>query len=185
KVDEKVNHLYYDITKMEARKEEKDNTLHQGIQELMKKNKVDVYEGEGAVLAGSIFSPIPCTVSVKLHDEADNLMLNPKQLLISTGSSPKALKGLPFDGEKIIHSDHILQLTELPESIIIVGGGVICIEWASLLTDLDVKVTVVEGSQSILPTEDRDVQVYVKKQLEKRGVSFYTNVDLSEGDIDV
>ncbi|HLR64984.1 MAG TPA: dihydrolipoyl dehydrogenase [Pseudogracilibacillus sp.] len=180
-----VSDLSFDFTQMQERKEENVNTLHQGIQALMKKNKIDVYEGEGAVLAASIFSPIPGTVSVKLHDEADNLMLNPKQLLISTGSSPKALKGLPFDGEKIIHSDHILQLTELPESIIIVGGGVIGIEWASLLTDLDVKVTVVEGSQSILPTEDRDVQVYVKKQLEKRGVSFYTNVDLSEGDIDV
>src|SRR5699024_12290208 len=69
-------------------------------------------------------------------------------------------------------SDEALQMQNLPQSIIIVGGGVIGIEWASLLADFGVEVTIIEYSDDILPTEDRDVVREGEKQLQQRGVGF-------------
>src|SRR5699024_486673 len=101
-----------------------------------------------------------------------------KHVLIATGSKPTNLPNIEVDGEYILNSDHALQLEHLPQSIIIVGGGVIGLEWASLLCDLGVEVTVIEKEASILSGEDIDVQKEVEKQLQKRGILFYTRTDI-------
>jgi len=75
----------------------------------------------------------------------------------------------------VLTSDHALELEHLPTSIVIVGGGVIGIEWASMLADFGVRVTVIEYAQQILPTEDADIAKEALKQLKKKGISFVTN----------
>lgn len=157
---------------VQKRKNQIINTLHQGVQGLMKKNRVDVYEGFGRLLGPSIFSPMAGTVSIEYENGTENTMIVPKNVLIATGSKPRSLPSLPIDGTYVITSDEALHMDELPESIIIVGGGVIGIEWASMLADFGVDVTVIEYMDRILPTEDKDVSLEVEKQLAKKGITF-------------
>ena len=151
--------------------------LHNGVKGLVKKGKIDVYYGTGRILGPSIFSPMAGTISVEKEGE-ENEMLIPKNIIIATGSSPRNLEGLIPDGKKVLNSDHALELSELPKSILIVGGGVIGIEWASMLSDFGVKVTIIETSQQILPSEDKDISKEMAKMLRGRGIEIYTNAFL-------
>lgn len=167
-----VKDVTLNFAKVQERKESVVNTLHQGVQGLMKKGKIDVFEGFGRILGPSIFSPMPGTISIEHLNGDDNTMIVPKNVLIATGSKPKSLPGLEFDGEYVMSSDEALNMQELPSSIIIVGGGVIGIEWASMLADFGVTVTVVEYLAQILPTEDEAVAKEVEKLLTKKGITF-------------
>ncbi|MCG8397777.1 dihydrolipoyl dehydrogenase [Bacillus atrophaeus] len=160
--------------KVQHRKQEIVDKLASGVQHLMKKGKIDVYEGYGRILGPSIFSPMPGTISVERNNGEDNDMLIPKHVIIATGSRPRMLPGLEADGKYILTSDEALQLKELPESIIIVGGGVIGIEWASMLHDFGVKVTVIEYADRILPTEDKDISKEMQTLLAKKGIEIAT-----------
>lgn len=160
------------FAKVQERKESIVNTLHQGVQALMKKGKIDVFKGFGRILGPSIFSPMPGTISIEYENGDENTMIVPKNVLIATGSKPRTLPGLELDGNLVMSSDEALKMEELPSSIIIVGGGVIGIEWASMLADFGVEVTVIEYMNQILPTEDDAVAREVEKQLKKKGVTF-------------
>ncbi|TYR82478.1 dihydrolipoyl dehydrogenase [Priestia megaterium] len=161
--------------RVQERKQNIVTQLYNGVQHLMKKGKIDLYEGFGRILGPSIFSPMPGTISVELNNGEENEMLIPKNVIISTGSRPKTLPGLTIDGSFVMTSDEALQMNELPSSIVIVGGGVIGIEWASMLADFDVDVTVIEYSDHILPTEDRDVSREMQKLLTKKGIQVITS----------
>ncbi|WLR46327.1 dihydrolipoyl dehydrogenase [Halobacillus litoralis] len=163
------------FTKVQERKQSIVDTLHKGVQGLMKKGKIDIYEGFGRILGPSIFSPTAGTISVEMNNGEENEMLIPKNVLVATGSRPKSLPGLEIDGEVVMSSDEALHMKELPESIIIVGGGVIGIEWASMLADFGVKVTVLEYLPHILPTEDEDISREMLKQMKKKGVDIVTS----------
>jgi dihydrolipoamide dehydrogenase len=164
-----------DFSKIQNRKNDVIDNLHQGIQYLMKKEKVDIYHGTGRILGPSIFSPMPGTVSVELEDKSDNEMLIPKNVLIATGSRPKKLEGIEFDGEIILSSDDCLNMERLPNSMLIIGGGVIGVEWASMLADLDVDVTIVEYAERLIPSEDEEISKELANSLKKKGVQVLTN----------
>ena len=157
--------------------------LHQGVESLLKKHKVDVIKGTGRILGPSIFSPMSGTISVQHDDTEENTMLTAKNVLIATGSKPNHLANLTVDGTFILHSSHALQLDTLPNSMIIIGGGVIGIEWASMLQDLGVQVTVIETKDSILIDEDEDVKQEVQKQLEDRGVIFHVKTEIDTNSV--
>lgn len=169
-VDTKETSLNF--TKVQERKNKIVNTLHQGVQGLMKKGKIDVFGGYGRILGPSIFSPMPGTISIEYANGDENTMIVPKNVLIATGSKPKTLPGLEIDGSQVMSSDEALQMVELPASIIIVGGGVIGIEWASMLSDFGVEVTVIEYVNQILPTEDGAIAKEVENLLKKKGITF-------------
>lgn len=143
--------------------------LEKGIEHLMKQGKIEVFRGKASILGPSIFSPQPGTVSVEDESGESELIL-PNQLIIATGSIPRELPGLPFDHKRILNSDDLLNFETLPESIAIVGGGVIGVEWASMLVDLDVNVTLIEVGDRLLPLEDKAVSREVERLLKKRGV---------------
>lgn len=163
-----------DFSKVQARKNTIVQQLHRGVQTLMKKGKIDVFEGIGRMLGPSIFSPMPGTISVEMNNGEENEMLILKNLIIATGSRPKTLPGLTIDEKQILSSDGALELEALPKSIVIIGGGVIGIEWASMLNDFGVKVTVLEYANRILPTEDVDISKEMEKLLSKKGITFVT-----------
>lgn len=165
--------------RVQARKQAIVEQLSQGVNTLMKKGKIDVFEGIGRVLGPSIFSPMPGTISVEFSNGEENEMLIPTNVVIATGSKPRGLEGLQVDGEYVMNSDHALMMSTLPKSLLIVGGGVIGIEWASMLCDFGVYVTVIEFGPTVLPAEDADVVKELTKQLEKRGVRFVTNAKLN------
>ncbi|WP_017755707.1 dihydrolipoyl dehydrogenase [Calidifontibacillus oryziterrae] len=164
-----------DFSKVQERKQKVINQLLRGIEHLMKKGKIDVYEGTGRILGPSIFSPTPGTISVEMNSGGENEMLIPKNVIIATGSRPRTLPGLEIDGKYVITSDEALMMDSLPSSIIIVGGGVIGIEWASMLSDFGVEVTVIEFADRILPTEDREISKEMQRIMKKKKIKIVTN----------
>lgn len=171
----KAERVELDYPLVHDRKNRIINQLQKGVEYLLKKNKVDLYQGYGRILGPSIFSPLPGTVSVETTS-GENRMLVSQNLLIATGSKPRKLEGLEYDGDKVLHSDHALQMEELPKSVIILGGGAIGIEWASMLSDFDVSVTILESADRILPGEDEEISNELKRVLKKRKVKVYTGV---------
>lgn len=173
-----TSNVTLNFLKVQDRKSKIIERLHTGVQGLMRKSQIDVYKGIGRILGPSIFSPMPGTISVEYEDGSENTMLIPKNVLIATGSRPQTLPQLEVDGRFVLTSDEALEMDELPKSIVIVGGGVIGIEWASMLADFGVEVTVVEFLSQILPTEDRDIAREVTRQLKKKGVNILTNTEI-------
>ncbi|MCR8847076.1 dihydrolipoyl dehydrogenase [Rossellomorea sp. SC111] len=171
----KINGVELDFPKVQERKDGIVEQLHKGVQHLMKQGKIDVFEGLGRILGPSIFSPMPGTISVEMNNGEDNAMLIPKNVIVATGSRPRSLPGLDIDGEYVLSSDEALSLEALPKSIIIVGGGVIGIEWASMLSDFDVDVTVVEYAERIVPTEDHEISKEMQRLMKKKGVKIVTS----------
>ncbi|MGY3714173.1 dihydrolipoyl dehydrogenase [Sutcliffiella cohnii] len=163
-----------DFLKVQERKQKIINQLHGGVQHLMKQGKIDVFHGTGRILGPSIFSPMPGTISVEFENGDENEMLIPKNVIVATGSRPRTLPGLDIDGDLVMTSDEALQMESLPSSIIIVGGGVIGIEWASMLSDFGVEVTVLEYADRILPTEDKEISKEAQRLMKKRGIKLVT-----------
>lgn len=161
--------------KVQERKNKIVDQLHKGVQHLMKQGKIDVYEGTGRILGPSIFSPMPGTISVEMNSGEENEMLIPKNVIIATGSRPRTLPGLEPDNEFVMTSDEALAMESLPKSIIIVGGGVIGIEWASMLSDFGVDVTVIEYADRIIPTEDKEISKEMQRLMKKKGVNIVTS----------
>jgi len=161
--------LRFDLELAMERKRKVVEQLHAGVEFLMKKHGVQVIPGYGRVMGPSIFSPQAGAVRVGEQD-----ILTPRATVIATGSRPRALAGLPFDGVRILSSDDALQLSQVPASVLIVGGGVIGIEWASMLADFGSDVTVVEALPRILMTEDTDIAAEMTRILKKRKVRIVT-----------
>ncbi|MBQ0138111.1 MAG: dihydrolipoyl dehydrogenase [Kurthia sp.] len=177
-----VDNFSLNFTQAQTRKNEVISQLHQGIQGLMKKGSIDVYTGMGRILGPSIFSPLPGTISVEYDEdlEKENEMLVPKNLLICTGSKPRQLDVLPFNHTTILSSDDLLQLETLPKKMAIVGGGVIGIEWASMLSDLGVEITILEAFDKLLPSEDEEIAKALMKNFQARGMTVQLQANISQ-----
>ncbi|MDE3839520.1 dihydrolipoyl dehydrogenase [Bacillus methanolicus] len=170
-----ANEVSLNFSKVQERKNKIVGQLYRGVQHLMKQGKIDVYKGTGRMLGPSIFSPMPGTISVEMNNGEENEMLIPKNVIIATGSRPRTLPGLEPDNEFVLTSDEALAMESLPNSIIIVGGGVIGIEWASMLSDFGVDVTVIEYAERIIPTEDNEISKEMQRLMKKKGVKIATN----------
>jgi dihydrolipoamide dehydrogenase len=157
----------FDFGTVFSRKEKIVGNLHKGVQGLLKKSGVTVIEGQGALVPPSIFSPNGL-VSV-MTPAGQQELLEPDKIILATGSRPKTM-GIPVDGHYIMTSDNALARETLPKSCIIIGGGVIGMEWASLLNDFGVEVTVLEFLPRILPTEDEEVSAELAKLMSRRKV---------------
>lgn len=166
------------FSKVQSEKNKIVMQLHEGLLHLMKRGKIDIYEGKGRVLGPSIFSPLSGAVSVEMSGGKTHETLVPNHLIIATGSKPRSFPSIPYDREYVLSSDDALQLQDLPKSIIVVGGGTIGIEWASMLTDFEVEVTILEAANQILPGEDEDVSKAMTSHLKKKGVHIVTNANV-------
>ncbi|GGE37706.1 dihydrolipoyl dehydrogenase [Pullulanibacillus camelliae] len=179
-----VSQAVLDFNGVQQRKQKIVDTLHQGVQHLIKKGKIDLFAGYGRILGPSIFSPLSGAISVEYTEEKENDILVPQHVIIATGSRPRTLPGLEADGVHVLTSDEALQLTELPRSLIIVGGGVIGVEWASMFTDFGVDVSIIEYADRLIPTEDEEIAKEMRRQLEKKGVAILTNARILPESID-
>ncbi len=175
----------FEMKNIIERKDAVVDRMHKGIQHLMKKNKIDIFEGHGRILGPSLFSPMAGTVAVEdpHDDEAESEILVNQNVLICTGSSPRELPFLPFDGDLVLSSDDMMNLEEIPESIAIIGGGVIGLEFASMLNDLGSQVTVYEAGESLLPNEDEDLSRTLRKALTEKGIGFEVGISLDENNV--
>lgn len=162
------------FSKVQARKEDVVNQLYRGLQHLMKQNQIDIFNGHGRLLGPSIFSPMAGAISVE-HKGKENTILIGKHVLLATGTVANQLDLLPFDGEFFLSSDDALALEKLPESIAIIGGGVIGVEWASMLNDFGVNVTLIENQTQLLPSFDREIAKQLLKDLKAKGIDVLIN----------
>ena len=112
-------------------------------------------------------------------------ILKGKNIIIASGSRPQELNFLKFDKKRILSSDEILELEELPKSILIVGAGIIGCEFASFFNFLGVDVSLVEIFPQILPQEDKEIAGRLERNFKKRGIKVYTSKDLREMDISI
>jgi dihydrolipoamide dehydrogenase len=159
-----VPEVKLDLPAMMARKDKVVKDLTKGVAYLMRKNKVSVFEGVGSIVN-------PQQVKVVAKDGTETL-LDTKNIVIATGSVPNALPSLPFNGKTIITSTEALSLPEVPEHLIVVGGGVIGLEMGSVWGRLGAKVTVVEFADKICGGMDKQASEQLKRILEKQGFTF-------------
>jgi dihydrolipoamide dehydrogenase len=163
------------FSEFHRRKETIVKRLHGGIELLLKKNNVDVLRGTGRIVS-------PQKVLIKKNGK-DQEELSTKNIIIATGSSPVVFDGIPFDKKNVLTSDEILELEEIPSSLLIIGGGSIGIEFAYVYNVLGSKVTVIEMMEEILPTDDKDIGSALRKSLTKKGIKFLTGTTLDRIEI--
>lgn len=176
----------FDIAKIIERKDSIVSQMQGGIKYLLDKNKVDVYNGTATVLGPSLFSPLAGAVSVSYEDDRkESEILVNDFVVIAAGSKPVELPFMPFDGKVILSSDDLMYLEKVPDKIAIVGGGVIGVEFATVLASFGSEVTIIEASPQILPTEDKDVAQAVQKSLTDSGVTIKTGVKLEAEGVDI
>jgi dihydrolipoamide dehydrogenase len=164
----------------EAASQRKDKVVTQlwrGVQYLLRKNHVDVVEGTGR-LEG------PGQVVVTQSGGQETRVAY-RDLLVATGSEPRPLPGLPFDGRRVLSSDHVLSATTLPRSVLIIGAGAIGVEFASMYNDFGIPVTLVEALPHILPQEDEDVAAELAKLFTRRGITVYAGASVDPAAVTV
>ena len=164
-----------DFSEFHNRKQTIVNRLFGGVEHLLKKNKVDILKGTGQIIS-------PGKVLVKDGSKTKE-EVSAKNIIIATGSSPVVYKGLPHDKKNVLTSDDILELKEVPSSLLIIGGGSVGIEFAYIYNALGCEVTVIEVMDEILPTSDKDVGSALKRCLSKKGIKFLTQTELDHIEI--
>jgi dihydrolipoamide dehydrogenase len=155
-----------DLSVSQVRKQQVVDRLVGGLETLLKGRKVTVVPGTGTLLDGPSH----------LVRVSDGTELRGKHVVLATGSSPRALPGYEFDGERILSSDHVLMLDHVPERTAVIGGGAIGCEFASFLVDVGSQVTVLEALPQILGAVDKQVAQLAVRQFTKRGMQVHTGV---------
>ena len=143
--------------------------LNQGVTFLMKKHKITVVEGEGALTGAT-------TLSIK--GKAGTRELTAKNVIVATGARARELPHLKADGEKIWTYRHAMVPDLIPPKLLVIGSGAIGIEFASFFSDLGSKVTVVEMLDRVLPVEDADISGFMGKALAKQGMVLLTETSV-------
>ena len=160
-----VKELSIDFSQMLKRKDDVIKQTVDGINFLMKKNKIDVFIGTGSFVDAT---------TIRITKEDGKIEdLKTINTIIATGSKPASLKGVTVDKKRIITSTEALKLEEIPNQLLIIGGGVIGLELGSVYARLGSKVSVVEYLDSIIPTMDRTMGKELQKSLQKIGFEFY------------
>ncbi|MGH8792769.1 MAG: dihydrolipoyl dehydrogenase [Stackebrandtia sp.] len=151
-----------DIEAVNAYKDGVVAKMYKGLQGLIKAAKIDQFEGAGKLVA-------PDAV------EVNGQRITGRHVVLATGSTSKSIPGLDVDGERVITSEHALNLPKLPGSAVVLGGGVIGAEFASAWKSLGVDVTIIEALPRLLAVEDADSSKVLERAFRKRGIAFKTN----------
>lgn len=157
--------LTLSFDKMKKRKNDVIERLRGGIAFLLKQGKIDVYNGFGSVQEDG---------SVRVKTEAGEETIQAGRVIVATGSTP-AVPPIPgLDEVQFDTSDTIFDIAEIPKSVVIIGGGVIGMEFACIFSSLKANVTVVEAADRIIPTEDAEAGKLLAKVLKKKGITLHT-----------
>ena len=147
-----------------------------GVEFLFRKNKVTWLQGTGRVVK-------PGLVEVTKAD-GTKVTIECKHLVLATGSRCGELPHLAPDGDRILNSDHILELAEVPPRLVVLGAGAVGMEFASIFARFGSKVTVIELLDRVLPLEDAEVSAEVEKAFRKQGIAVHTGTRVEEAKVD-
>jgi len=151
-----------DMTGVNSYKDGVTARLYKGLQGLVNSRKITYVEGDGRLVS-------PTAV------EVDGRRYEGRHVLLATGSYARTLPGLDIDGKRIITSDHALRLERVPESVVILGGGVIGCEFASVWRSFGAEVTIVEALPHLVPLEEESSK-QLERAFRKRGITFHLGV---------
>jgi dihydrolipoamide dehydrogenase len=150
--------------------------LSKGVEFLMRKNKVQVFKGSAHIEG-------PGRISVTAADGSTQVVQT-KNIIIATGSVPRSFATLPIDGEQIITSDEILELKEIPKSLIVLGAGAVGVEFASMFARFGTDVTILELLPRLLPIEDEEISAELAKSFKKQGIKAFTSANFKSAVIE-
>lgn len=155
-----------DFSLTQARKQKIVDQLWKGLQSLMKSRKITTVIGSGSLGAGHV---------VKVDDGTE---LHGRHVILASGSVPRTIPGFEPDGRLVLTSDEVVSLDSLPASAVVIGGGAIGCEFASMMSDLGTQVTVLEAMPKLLPGCDADVVEVVAASFRKRGIDVRVGVSV-------
>jgi dihydrolipoamide dehydrogenase len=148
-----------DVPAVHAYKDGVVSRLYKGLQGLVKANKITYIEGEGRLV-----SPTAVEVNGQRYEG--------RHIVLATGSTPRSLPGLDIDGNRVITSEHALTLDRVPASVVVLGGGVIGVEFASVWKSFGAEVTIVEALPHLLPLEEESSSKLLERAFRRRGINF-------------
>jgi dihydrolipoamide dehydrogenase len=148
----------FDYGKIAERRERVVNQLWRGVQGLMRKNRIEVVEGCG-VLEGQ--------GRIRVGEDRQ---ITATSIIVGTGSRPRSIPGIEFDGDRIINSDHAVMARELPSSIVIMGCGAVGAEFATFYRQMGAEVTLLEALDRLVPLEDEEVSKALLQSFKRAGI---------------
>jgi len=167
-----IGEVKFQWDKIMARKETIVDQQRKGLRFLMKKNKIDVFEGHGR---------LQDKTHVSITDKAgQTTVVTTKAVLLATGSRVKEFDFAKSNKQNIMTSDTILFIDHIPKSLAVIGGGVVGTEFASLFARFGTEVTIIELAEQILPTEDAEAVKELERMLKKQGVKIETATKLKK-----
>ena len=152
-----------DMTGVNSYKDGVVTKLHKGLQGLVKSRSITYIEGHGKLVA-------------KDAVEVNGVKYTSKNIVLATGSYPKTLPGLEVDGKRVMTSEHAIKLDYVPKSVIVLGGGVIGCEFASVWKSFGAEVTIIEGLSHLVALEDESSSKQLERAYRKRGINFELGV---------
>ena len=152
-----------DMTGVNSYKDGVVTKLHKGLQGLVKSRNITYIEGHGKLVA-------------KDAVEVNGVKYTGKNIVLATGSYPKTLPGLEVDGKRVMTSEHAIKLDYVPKSVIVLGGGVIGCEFASVWKSFGAEVTIIEGLSHLVALEDESSSKQLERAYRKRGINFELGV---------
>jgi len=158
-----LSNLKVDFGQMIKRKDEVVKQMNNGVNFLMKKNKIDVHIGTGSFVDKN---------TIKITNKEGEKEIKTDKVIIATGSKPASLPFAQIDKKRIITSTEALSLKEIPKHMIVIGGGIIGMELGSVYARLGAKITVVEYLDSIIPTLDKTLGRELQRSTKKLGIDF-------------
>lgn len=161
-----------DFSKIIERKNKIVNTQVKGIRSLFKNWGITLKEGRGTLIS-------PENIEITLKDGSKEIV-KANKIIIATGSRPFQIPAFPFDGKRIISSNDVFKLKEIPKSLLIIGAGVIGCEFACIFREFGSNVTIVEMLSRAMATEDIEISELLERELKKKKIKLYTNVKVEK-----
>jgi dihydrolipoamide dehydrogenase len=165
-----VGDVTLDWNVVQTRKQGVVDANAKGIEFLFKKNKVERITGFGKLAGKGVV-------------DVDGKTLNTKNVILAMGSVPRDLPHIKADGKRIINSDHILKISEVPKSMLVIGAGAVGCEFASIFARFGTKVTIVEVMPMLLPIEDEEISKEFTRIFKKKGIEVLTDAKVESADV--
>ena len=164
-----------DMAVAQSRKQGIIDRLTGGLAKLLGSRKVTTYDGSGALGPDR---------TVTVTGGAESVTLTGRHVILATGSVPRTLGGFSVDGERVVTSDELLSIESVPANSVVIGGGAIGCEFASMLCDMGSEVTLLELLPRLLAGADADVSRQVERSFKRRGITVHTGVSTSGAEPD-
>jgi dihydrolipoamide dehydrogenase len=169
-----VGDVQIDFGMVQTRKQGVVDKNTKGIEFLFKKNKVERIAGWGKLAGKGV---------VEVSNNGQTQRLTAKNIILAMGSVPKDLPHIKADGKRIINSDHILVLQQIPKSMLVIGAGAVGCEFASIFSRFGTKTTIVEMLPQLLPIEDEEIAKEFTRIMKKKGIEAFTDAKVDSCEV--